>query len=214
MKKSDAIITAIIGFINGAVFYGILKGMERELMAIAGDIPSLGLLPFVFPYLWLLPIVFPPLGVSAMFVASLIGKRFLAVLQMARFVLVGTLNTFIDLGVLSGLMFISGIYAGIGYSVFKGISFLIATVNSYLWNKHWTFVKREEIFAPGEFSKFLIITTIGLLINVSIASFVVNVIGSQLGVGPRLWGIVGAFTAVLVAWIWNFLGAKFIVFKK
>lgn len=197
VKKSDLIITAIIGFINGVVFYGISKVVEIEI-----------------PYLWLLPLVFPPVGVLVMFVVSLIAKRFLAILQLSRFVLVGTLNTFVDLGALNGLMLISGIYSGIFYSVFKSISFLTATVNSYLWNKHWTFVKREKIFVPGEYFKFLIIVIIGFLINVTIASFVVNVIGPQFGLGVKLWANVGAFTAVLVAWIWNFLGAKFIVFKK
>lgn len=197
MKKSDAIIAAIIGFINGTVFYGISKVVEIEI-----------------PYLWLLPLVFPPLAVLVMFVVSLIGKRFLAILQVARFFLVGTLNTFVDLGILNGLILISGIAAGPFYSVFKGISFLIATLNSYLWNKHWTFGKRGEVFAPKEYSKFLIVVIIGFFINVGIASFVVNIIGPQFGMGTKMWANVGAFTAVLVAWIWNFLGSKFVVFKK
>jgi len=197
MKKSDAIITAVIGFINGVVFYGISKVVEIEI-----------------PYIWLLPLVFPPLGVMGIFVVSLIGKRFLAILQAARFVLVGTLNTFIDLGVLNGFIWISGIAAGPWYSLFKGASFLVATINSYLWNKHWTFGKREEAFAPKEYSKFLIVVIIGFLINVGVASFVVIAIGPQFGLSEKIWANVGAFTATLIAWIWNFLGAKFIVFKK
>jgi len=197
MKKSDAIITAAIGFINGAVFYGISKVVEIEI-----------------PYIWLLPLVFPPFGVLVMFVISLIGKKFLIILQWAKFFLVGTLNTFVDLGVLNGLILISGIAVGPWYSVFKGISFLVATLNSYLWNKHWTFGKREEVFAPKEYSKFLIVVIIGFFINVGIASFVVNIIGPQFGMGTKMWANVGAFTAVLFAWIWNFLGSKFIVFKK
>ena len=133
---------------------------------------------------------------------------------MAKFLLVGALNTLIDLGVLNFLMWISGIYTGIFYSIFKAISFLIATINSYLWNKHWTFEKRERVFAPKEYFKFLIIVTIGLFINVTIASFVVNVIGPQFGITAELWANVGAFSAILIAWVWNFLGTKFIVFKK
>ena len=196
-KKSDLIIAAIIGFINGVVFYGISKVVELKI-----------------PYLWLLPLVLPLVGVLVMFVVSFIGKRFLAILQVARFFLVGTLNTFVDLGVLNVLIWISGIATGPFYSLFKGISFLIATLNSYLWNKHWTFSKREEIFAPKEYSKFLIVLIIGFLINVGIASFVVNIIGPQFGMGAKMWANVGAFTAVLVAWVWNFFGSKFIVFKS
>ncbi|MBU4298691.1 GtrA family protein [Patescibacteria group bacterium] len=197
MKKTDAKISIIIGFLIGVFFFIILKNIGIKI-----------------PYLWILMIVFPPLSLLGMFIISLLGKRFLIILQIGKFLLVGALNTFIDMGVLNILIWISGIASGVWYSIFKGISFLIATTNSYLWNKHWTFEKRKEVFAPGEFSKFLILTTIGFSINVGIASFVVNVIGPQLGLGAKIWANVGAFTAVLVAWFWNFLGAKFIVFKK
>jgi len=149
-----------------------------------------------------------------MFIVSSLGKKFLIILQAGKFVLVGAFNTFIDLGVLNILIWISGVASGAWYSVFKGISFLIAVTNSYFWNKHWTFEKRKEAFVPGEFSKFLAVTAIGLFINVGIASFIVNVIGLQFEVSKAMWATIGAFTATFFAWIWNFLSSKFIVFKS
>ncbi|MBZ9569619.1 GtrA family protein [Patescibacteria group bacterium] len=196
MKKSDALISFIIGFFIGFFFFIGLKIIKIEV-----------------PYSWLLIIIFPPLSLLGMFIASLLGKKFLFILQAARFLLVGALNTFIDLGVLNFLMWIFGIAAGVSYSVFKGISFLAATVNSYFWNKYWTFEKKERKPGPKEFIKFLIITTIGFLINVGIASLVVNIIGPKFGITEVTWGNIGAFAAVFVAWIWNFIGVKFIVFK-
>jgi len=197
MKKVDTIISTIIGFLIGAFFFIGLKNIGKS-----------------FPYSWLLLIVFPPLALLGMFLASFIGKKLLIIYQAAKWVLVGALNTFIDLGVLNGLIWISGIATGLLYSVFKGSSFLLATLNSYFWNKHWTFAKRETVFSSREFSKFLLVTTIGLFINVGIASFVVNIIGPQYGIGEKMWANVGAFIAVLIAWVWNFLISKFIVFKK
>ena len=197
MKKTDAIISAVIGFLIGVFFFIIIKNIGIEI-----------------PYTWLLLIIFPPLALLGMFVVSFLGRKFLIIYQAGKFMLVGALNTFIDLGTLNILIWFSGIVAGPWYSVFKGISFLVATTNSYFWNKHWTFRKRERFFAPGEFSKFLVVTTIGLSINVGIASVVVNIIGPQFGMGTKMWANVGAFTAVLVAWGWNFLGSKFVVFKK
>lgn len=197
MKKSDAIISAFVGLVNGLVFYGMIV---------------FGRLKIPFP--WLLPIVFPPLAIFGMFIASLLSRKFLPVLQLARFLLVGSLNTFVDLGVLNLLMWISNIAAGIYYSVFKAISFLAATTNSYFWNKHWTFAKREKIFVPEEYSKFVIVTFIGLLINVSVASFIVNVIGPRFGISLRLWASVGAIIAAFFTFFWNFSASKFIVFKK
>lgn len=197
MKKIDTIISLIIGFLIGIFFFISVRALQLKI-----------------PQSWTLIIIFPFLTPFGLFVASVIGKKVPAIYQMAKFVLVGALNTLIDLGVLNLLMAISGIYFGIFYSIFKAISFLIATINSYLWNKHWTFGKREKIFVPGEYLKFLVIVTIGLLINVTIASFVVNVIGPQFGIKTEFWANIGAFSAILIAWVWNFFGAKFIVFKK
>lgn len=197
MKKTDFIISPIIGFLIGAFFFVFIKTLQIKI-----------------PHAWLLFIVFPPLTVLGLFIASILGKKILAIYQMAKFMLVGALNTMVDLGVLNFLMWASGIYAGIFYSVFKGISFLTASTNSYFWNKHWTFGKKEEAFAHQEYIKFLIIVGIGFLINVGIATFVVNIVGPQFGISEELWANVGAFFAVFFAWIWNFTGAKFIVFKK
>jgi putative flippase GtrA len=197
MRKTDVIISIVIGFLIGVFFFIIIKNIGIEI-----------------PYVWLLLIVFPPLALLGMFVVSFFGRKFLIIYQAGKFMLVGALNTFIDLGALNILIWFSGIVAGPWYSIFKGISFLVATTNSYFWNKHWTFRKRGGVFAPGEFSKFLVVTTIGFSINVGIASVVVNIIGPQFGMGAKMWANVGAFTAVLFAWIWNFLGSKFIVFKK
>lgn len=197
VKKTDAIISFIIGFFIGLFFFIFLKTTD-----------------FKVPYSWGLMIVFPPLSVLGMLIVSLLGKRFLFIYQMGKFVLVGALNTMIDFGVLNLLMLIFKIYAGAFYSVFVGISFIVASVNSYFWNKHWTFVQRKEVFHSKEYLKLLIILTGGLFLHVVIASFVVNIIGPQFGMTSELWANVGKFVAVLIAWIWNFLGAKFIVFKK
>lgn len=196
MKKSDAILSALIGFLDGVFFFFILKNIELDI-----------------PFAWSLPIVLAFLGWFGMFVASLIGKKLRIILQAAKFFLVGTLNTLIDLVILNILIWISGVAIGILYSVFKTISFLGATVNSYFWNKFWTFAKKETP-SPKEFFKFLIVTAIGLLINVGVASFVVNVVGPKFGLTEKIWATLAAIIAAFFAFVWNFLSSKFIVFKR
>ncbi|KPJ57049.1 hypothetical protein AMJ49_02740 [Parcubacteria bacterium DG_74_2] len=197
MKKLDAILAALIGFLNGVFFFFILKQIGREI-----------------PYSWILIIVFPPLALLGMFIASIVGKKLLIIYQAAKFFLVGTLNTFIDIGILNLFIWLTKIAKGSLYAVFKAISFLAATTNSYLWNKFWTFEKRKEAARPREFLKFLVVTGIGLLINVGVASFVVNIIGPKFGISEKLWASVGAIVAAFFAFLWNFLGSKFAVFKK
>ena len=197
MKRLDAFLAALIGFLNGVFLWLILGQIGMEI-----------------PFSWILPIVFAFFGAFGLYIASLIGKKILIIFQAAKFFLVGTLNTFIDLGVLNFFIWISDMSRGIFYVVFKTISFLVATTNSYFWNKFWTFERKKEGFKPKEFSKFLVITAIGLLINVGVASFLVNVIGPKFGIGERIWASVGAIVAAFFAFLWNFTGSKFIVFKK
>lgn len=197
MKKTDGLISLIIGFFIGVFFFIILKSTD-----------------IIIPYSWVLIIVFPFLALIGMFVASWLGKKFLIIFQAGKFVMVGALNTFIDLGVLNLLMLFFGVASGLFFAVFKGISFLVATTNSYFWNKHWTFQKREKVFSSQEFYKFLIVTTIGLFINVGVASFVFSKVSPWFEVSLEMWGTIGAVTAALIAWVWNFLSSKFIVFKS
>ena len=131
--------------------------------------------------------------------------------QAVKFVLVGGLNTLIDLGILYLLMKITGIEKGLGWSIFKGVSFTAAVINSYILNKFWTFK------ATGSFGKFFIISLIGFAINVGVASLVVNVIGNPFvysGISDKLWAIAGSIIATFCTMAWNFIGYKFIVFKR
>jgi len=195
MKKTDLIFAAIIGFLDGVFFLFILKNAEVKI-----------------PYSWAIPFALTLLCLAGMRFASWLGEKLAILLQAAKFFLVGTLNTFIDLGVLNIFILISGIVSGIFYSLFKALSFLIATTNSYFWNKYWTFEKREKP-TSREFFKFLTVTFIGLLINVGVASFVVNIIGPQFGVSAKIWASLAAIVAAFFAFVWNFLGSKFIVFR-
>ncbi|KPJ55958.1 hypothetical protein AMJ49_05990 [Parcubacteria bacterium DG_74_2] len=197
IRKNDLIAAAIIGEADALLMILIAKNIGWD-----------------FDLIKFTPIVLPVLAVLGIIIASYLGKKILALFQFAKFILVGTLNTFIDLGVLNLLMLISGISAGMFYSVFKALSFIIATINSYFWNKFWSFEKKETAVSAGESLQFFSVAGIGLIINVAVASFVVNVLGPQFGIFPELWANIGAIIATFTAMLWNFVGYKFIVFKK
>lgn len=197
MKKSDILIALIIGEVISWFFLGILKNFRIEIKELS----------------WILPVAFPILSALGLWFAYLISKKFLIIWQLAKFVLIGVLNTFIDLGVLNLLIFASGIVSGLFYSVFKGISFTIAATNSYFWNKFWTFSSKTSA-QKKEFSQFFLVSIIGFLLNVGVASLVVNVVGQQFGLSPKIWANIGAIGATFIGMSWNFVGYKFIVFKK
>ena len=203
LEKRDAVMSLIVGALTGFFALMVFKLLESDI-----DLPISGF------WHWLFPVGLSLLSLIGIFFASWIGKRFVAIYQIAKFGLVGALNTLVDLGVLSLLIFRTGIATGLFYVLFKAISFMVAAVNSYFWNKHWTFEKRDEEFEAGEFFKFLSVTILGFLINVGVASFVVIVIGPKYQISDELWANIAAIIATLFAFIWNFVGSKFIVFKK
>ena len=136
--------------------------------------------------------------------------------QFSKFFLVGGMNVLIDLGILSLLIVLFKIDKGLWYSAFKGFSFLLAAVNSYFWNKLWTFAPQRRIRRGGGsagFGQFLTVSLIGLLINVGTASLIVNLISIPFGLTAGAWAIIGALGGSLASLTLNFLGYKFIVFK-
>ncbi len=201
ISKKDYFLVSIIGFFTGLFFLPVLNNVKFSFLKLNFGNTLLIILGIM---------VFANLALALF---SLIGRRIPIFLQMAKFAAVGALNTLLDLGVLNGLIFLSGIALGWWYSLFKGISFIIANVNSYFWNKHWTFGSSEKANIK-EFSQFFVVSLIGLGINIGIASLIVNVVGPQGGISPERWANVGALSATVVSLFWNFIGYKVFVFKK
>ncbi len=146
-------------------------------------------------------------------IAHVTSKRWPVIMQVVKFSTVGVLNSSIDLGVLNMLITLTGIPQGLWFSAFKSVSFLVAVTNSYFWNKYWTF-RATHTSSFKEVLKFFMVNFVGFLINVSVASFVVNAIGAPAGFPLRAWANIGAFSAALFSMTWNFIGLKFIVFKR
>lgn len=198
MKKIDILLALVIGEIVGWFFYGILRNLGIEVKFLN----------------LILAALFPSLTLFFLWIAYLIGEKLLFVFQLAKFLLTGALATTIDLGILNLLMWHFKITAGAIYSVFVAFSFIIATSIKYFGDKFWAFEKREKERMGREFSQFFIITLISGGIQVGIASIIVNLIGPQFGISPLNWANIGKIGGIISAFIWNFLGYKFIVFKK
>jgi len=133
--------------------------------------------------------------------------------QFSRFIVIGFMNTAFDFAILNLLMWWTGIYSGIYIILLNIISFSIAVINSYLWNKYWTF-KDKDGTGIKEFSQFISVTLIGLAINSSIVFGVTTYISPIFGISPELWANLAKAAATGFSLIWNFTGYKLFVFKK
>lgn len=206
MSKKDILTGLILGVLIGTLSIAVFKNLEKDL--------SQRFFWFSLKYIYPFPIILPILVLIGLFLAELFSKKIKVIWQLAKFVVVGVLNTFIDFGILGFLMWISGIQKGAFYVLFKFISFSCAATNSYFWNKFWTFEKGTQIKGK-EYAGFYFVTAIGALINVGVATFLVNVVGPQFHISQTIWaGGVAPILGVLCGFIWNFLSYKFFIFKK
>ena len=204
MKKADIILALITGLGVAFLFSGIIEGsLLKEALGI--EITTLR---------WILVLFLPLLSIFCLWIAYLIGRKFLFIFQVAKFALIGVLATLLDLGIMNILIWIFGQATGLAFNVFKGISFLGATLAKYFGNKFLAFEKTETVSLQREFTQFFVVTLVGLTINVGVASLIVNQIGPQLGTTPEVWANIGGIGAAIAGSAWNFLGYKFIVFKK
>ncbi|MCX7589448.1 MAG: GtrA family protein [Patescibacteria group bacterium] len=198
MNKNDLKLVTIIGALVGILVQPMIQNLINE--------PTIFLRIGAF-------VVFFILAPLALIIAYLIGKIFPILYQFAKFSAVGTLNSFVDFGVLNLLIWITNINIGWWYTIFKAISFLSGTTNSYFWNRYWTFESKDKP-RLNEATKFYSIAIIGGFLNISVASFIVNGITRPDYISSNLWANIGALCGIFSALLWNFIGYKFIVFKK
>ncbi|MBI4137983.1 MAG: GtrA family protein [Candidatus Wildermuthbacteria bacterium] len=200
MKKRDIILSMGIGACMALLLFFIAKNTGVQI-----------------PFFWILFFALPLLSAFGMTLAHLIARKIPFVLQTAKFLLIGALNTLIDLGILNLFIYTSGIASGTWFVVFKGVSFTGAVLNSYAWNKFWTFQKKTGATPQKtgkEFLQFLLVSGIGFFINVGTASIAANVIGPQFGLSANLWANASALFATALSLVWNFAGYKLLVFKN
>ncbi len=214
MTKKDQLFGIVAGLLIGLLALPVLRAAKPALYA------KHSLLIFLFF------LVGTPVG---LWIASLIARKARVVWQIAKFGVIGVLNTLVDLGVLALLLFILTHYYGIAstarlfaigativtvYAVCKSISFVVAVANSYYWNKYWTFESGAAQKTRSQFIQFFVVSIIGFVINVVTASYVFQSIHPIGGMSAEQWALMGAATGSIAGLAWNFIGYKFIVFKN
>lgn len=175
-------------------------------------LPVLYNLGFRRPLIALLPVALLLFALLFFAAASRLAEKRTWALQAARFLIVGFLNTSISFGLLNFGSLVTGVYSGPGIAALNAAAFIVGFTNSFIWNRYWTFGKSTSSVIT-ELSKFLAVTLGSLALDTglvfSLTTFVPHD-GFSPAVLENLAKIAGAATSM----VWNFLGYKFIVFKK
>ena len=162
------------------------------------------------PYsLSLIFVAFPIISVFGMTIASFLGKKIKILWQVAKFGIVGVLNTAMDFGIFNVLIGLTKVAGGSGIVILNIVSFSIAIINSYFWNKAWVFSGNKK----GNFITFAVVTLIGLAINTGTVFAITTYIGPLNGISDAQWANIAKVFATGLSMVWNFLGYKLIVFE-
>jgi putative flippase GtrA len=213
LTKKDYAFSLASGLIIGLLCLPVLKAAKPELYSKI----AIGVVPFFFIATFL-----------GLVIAFYISKKITIIWQIAKFGVIGVLNTLVDLGSLALITFIFRSYLNIDsketafaagimiitfYSVYKATTFIIANVNSYYWNKYWTFDQGGQKKTRAQFFQFFLVSIIGFIINVLVASVIFKMIGAT-GFSIDQVGLIGAAAGSIMGMAWNFIGYKFMVFKE
>lgn len=117
-----------------------------------------------------------------------------------RYAVVGVIGTAIDVGSL--YVFVDLIH--IPVLVATALSFLLAVVNNFVLNKHWTFQNKSSN-VQKQFIKFLIVSVIGLLMTELLMALFVY--------GMGIWYLAAKLFTSAAVMLWNFLANKYWTFK-
>lgn len=214
MTKKDYVFGIITGLLIGLLFLPTLKAAKPDLYAKFAIL--------VVPFF----LIGTPVGLV---VANLISKKIRVIWQVAKFGVIGVLNTLVDIGSLALITFIFRAYFDINstdawltlgattvtvYSIYKATTFIIANVNSYYWNKFWTFTQTVEKKTHAQFLQFFAVSVIGFIINVLIASLIFKTLGTAGAFSTDQVGLLAAAAGSITGLVWNFIGYKFVVFKE
>ncbi len=213
-SKKDYLFGIASGFFIGLLLIPILKTARPELFQS---------LKFI-----IIP-VFTVMVLIGLVVASWISRMIPIIWQLAKFIVIGVLNTLVDIGALAYMLYLAStsgypiassdvlftLFVPIAFfTLYKSISFVVASVNSYFWNKYWTFGANDEKKTSTEFVQFFIVSFIGFIINVVASSLIFSFFHKIGGLTADQWALIGAAVGSISGLAWNFIGYKFIVFKK
>ncbi len=129
---------------------------------------------------------------------QLVARHRHSIGEFIKFVLVGLLNTGVDVAI-----FILLTWIGIPYVAAQVVSYSCGAANSYLLNKLWTF--RSSGLSYAEIVRFTVVNLVSLGISVVVLALLHDNAGQGLAVAKA-----GATVCALAA---NFLGNKLWVFR-
>src|SRR5258708_9280274 len=133
-------------------------------------------------------------------------------LQLLRFCIVGGINTFVDVLVFNLLVWGLRTEDNGLLVVYNSVGYLVGGVNSFCWNKLWTFKQRSSA-RNDQLARFAFVTSLGIICNDAFLWLATPIL-SSLSLNSFLWINVAKVSAIAGSVMVSYLGMRFSVFTK
>lgn len=133
-----------------------------------------------------------------------IGLENKTYIQVIKFICVGLANTLVDISFYF-ILTRGIIFSSTNITIARIISFLSASICSFILNRLWTFKRRGEM-KISEIIKFYITVCIGLAIAVASMHFFIQVF--------HFYDLAAIILSIIFTFLWNFSVSKLWVFNK
>jgi putative flippase GtrA len=127
--------------------------------------------------------------------------------RFLKFATVGAIGTVVDFAVYNLL----NIVFHIAPVISQAISFSVAVVNNFLWNRHWTYPESRAKAAHHQMAQFGLVNVVGLLIRTPIIGYLENPLGAlseRVGFQSATANVMGHNLALAIAigivMLWNY----------
>jgi putative flippase GtrA len=133
-------------------------------------------------------------------------------IRFLKFATVGAIGTVVDFAVYNFLNLVTGLAPVFS----QAISFALAVVNNFLWNRHWTYPDSRGKAVHHQMVQFGLINVVGLLIRTPIIAGLENPtenLAVRFGVQAEAANIVGHNAALAIAigivMLWNYFANRY-----
>jgi putative flippase GtrA len=133
-------------------------------------------------------------------------------LQFLRFCIVGGMNTGVDLLAFNLLIWMFPTQDSGLLVIFNSMAYLIGAINSFCWNKIWTFRQRSEA-SNDQFVRFALVTSLGVICNDAFLWLATTVFAS-FSLTSIFWVNVAKVLAIAGSVTVSYIGMRFGVFTK
>ena len=132
--------------------------------------------------------------------------------QVLRFGLVGGLNTFVDVAILNGLLWLFPTTSTPTLLAYSALAFSLGAINSFLLNKYWTF-KHKQRTTTQEVTRFAIATLFGIGWN-TLVLWLASAVLHPLVINPTIWVNASKGVAIVSGALLSYLGMRLWVFVR